>query len=339
MRRRGITVLSGAILLALLLQLIVSVPVPYVELGPGPTVDTLGLRDDKPVITITGTPTTKSTGQLRMVTVNLVDHLSLIDGLRSWWRDDYAVVPRELIYPPDQSEKEVEQQNEADFKDSQDSAITAALVRLGYPIQVTVTKVADGLPAAGILAAGDVIVSVDGTPIVTKEKLTELVTAKPAGTPRAVVYRRGAVTSTISLTGVNDGGRPRFGIEVSDVPPHPFEVKLQLQGIVGPSAGLMFALGITDILSPEDLTGGLVIAGTGTIDNAGKVGPIGGVAQKLVAAKAAGAKMFLTPADNCAEAVAAAPAGLPLARVATLDDALAALTALRQKRTPVLCTR
>jgi PDZ domain-containing protein len=339
MRRRGVTVLSGAILLALLLGLIVAVPVPYVELGPGPTVDTLGLRDDKPVITITGTPTTKSTGQLRMVTVNLVDNLTLIEGLRSWWSDDYAVVPRELIYPPNQTEKQVEQQNEADFKDSQDSAITSALVRLGYPIQVTVTKLADGLPAAAVLAVGDVLVSVDGAPVVNKEKLTELVTAKPAGTPRVVVYRRGGATNTVNLTAVNDGGRPRFGIEVGDVPPHPFDVKLQLQGIVGPSAGLMFALGITDILTPEDLTGGLVIAGTGTIDNAGKVGPIGGVAQKLVAAKAAGAKVFLTPADNCGEALANAQSGLPLARVATLDDAIAALEALRQKRTPVLCTR
>lgn len=339
MRRRGVTVLSGAILLALLLGLIVAVPVPYVELGPGPTVDTLGQRDDKPVITITGTPTSKSTGQLRMVTVNLTDHLTLIEGLRSWWSDDYAVVPRELVYPPDQTEKEVDQRNEADFKDSQDSAITAALVRLGYPTQVSVTKLSDGLPAAGVLAVGDVIISLDGTPIATKETLTELVTAKPAGTPRVVVYRRGDATHTVTLAAVDNGGRPRFGVEVKDVPPHPFEVKLQLQGIVGPSAGLMFALGITDLLTAEDLTGGLVVAGTGTIDNAGKVGPVGGVPQKVVAAKAVGAKAFLTPADNCAEALANAQPGLLLARVATLDDALEALAALRQQRTPVLCTR
>jgi PDZ domain-containing protein len=101
----------------------------------------------------------------------------------------------------------------------------------------------------------------------------------------------------------------------------------------------MFTLGIIDKIEPADLTGGQVIAGTGTIDEEGKVGPIGGIPQKLVAAKRDGAKVFLTPAANCAEAMDNAVTGLPMARVATLDDALTALQAVREHRQPTLCTR
>jgi PDZ domain-containing protein len=101
----------------------------------------------------------------------------------------------------------------------------------------------------------------------------------------------------------------------------------------------MFTLGIIDKIKPDDLTGGKVIAGTGTIDNEGNVGPIGGIPQKLVAAKRDGAKVFLTPDRNCAEAVQNAVPGLPLAKVATLDDALKALEDVRANRQPTLCAR
>ena len=87
----------------------------------------------------------------------------------------------------------------------------------------------------------------------------------------------------------------------------------------------------------SDLTEGAVIAGTGTIDAAGAVGPIGGIPLKLVAAREIGAVLFLVPAANCAEALANAQPGLAMARVATLDDALTALADLRAGRTPAPC--
>lgn len=338
MRRRGITVLLGAILLSALLALISVVRVPYVEMGPGPTWDTLGRSDDQPIISVTGAPTSTSKGQLRLTTVNVVDRLTIVQGLRSWWSSDYAVVPRELVYPPDQTKKEVDTRNAEQFRESQTSAETAALAELGYPIEVTVTDLTAGYPASSQLKVDDVLVSVDGVPIVNRDQLAEQVRAKPAGTARQVTYRRAGQTATVSLTTVADAdGNPRLGVQIRNAQPHPFELKIQLERIGGPSAGLMFALGIIDLLKPEDLTGGLVIAGTGTIADDGSVGPIGGVPQKLVAAKATGAKVFLTPGRNCAEAVANAQPGLPLAKVDTLDDALAALEALRQERTPRLC--
>jgi len=340
MRRRGATVLVGGAILALLLwQAFFSVRVPYVALGPGPTVNTLGQDDKHDVISITGTPVSTSAGQLRLVTVSVTSDMSLFEAVRGWVQDDYAVVPRELIFPPNQTEKQVDEQNAQEFKDSQTSAETAALRKLGYPVSVTVKEVKTGTPADGVLKVGDVITSVDGTPVTSATKLTDLIKSKPAGTSRVFAYTRDGVAATARIAPRTEDGRPRIGVSVEQKQSHPFQLKIDLDRIGGPSAGLMFTLGIIDKIDSADLTGGAVIAGTGTIDDDGNVGPIGGVPQKLIAAKRDGAKVFLTPAANCAEAMNNAVPGLPLARVATLDDALTALTAVREHRQPALCTR
>jgi PDZ domain-containing protein len=340
MRRRGATVLVGGVVLALLLwQAFFSVRVPYVALGPGPTVDTLGQDDKHDVISITGTEVSTSAGQLRLVTVSVTSDMTLFEAVRGWVQDDYAVVPRELIFPPNQTEKQVDQQNAQEFKDSQTSAETAALRKLGYPVMVTVKEVKTGTPADGVLKVGDVITSVDGTPVTSATKLTDLIKSKPAGTARVFAYTRDGVAATATITPRTEDGRPRIGVSVEQKQSHPFQLKIDLDRIGGPSAGLMFTLGIIDKIDPADLTSGTVIAGTGTIDDDGNVGPIGGIPQKLIAAKRDRAKVFLTPAANCAEAMNNAVPGLPLARVATLDDALTALTAVREHRAPALCTR
>jgi PDZ domain-containing protein len=108
----------------------------------------------------------------------------------------------------------------------------------------------------------------------------------------------------------------------------PIEVSLQLGDVGGPSGGMMFALGIIDRLTPGDLTGGLHVAGTGTIAQSGEVGPIGGVVQKLYGAKRSGATVFLAPAANCDEIVGNVPEGLRVVKIETLQDALTALEKL-----------
>jgi PDZ domain-containing protein len=100
----------------------------------------------------------------------------------------------------------------------------------------------------------------------------------------------------------------------------------------------MFSLGIVDKLTPDDLTAGLTIAGTGTIDDQGNVGAIGGIAQKMRGAKRDGATIFLSPADNCTEAVANAVPGLELVKVSTLSGAVDALKTLANHGTPSLCS-
>ena len=339
MRRRGVTVFLGAVVVAVLLGGVVAAPVPYVVLSAGPTVNTLGSQDGKEVIKIKGTPTSTSRGQLRLTTVSVRPETDLLSALWAWFDDEEAVVPRELIYPPDQTEEQVEQRNEEDFQQSQSSAETAALRELGYPVQVTVTKVVAGGPSEGRLRTGDVLVSVDGKPVGTAGELTELIRARPAGTTLSIGYARGGSPGLARVTSRvgKEGDPPRIGVEIDQRQPHPFTLKIELDEIGGPSAGLMFALGIVDKVRPDDLTGGRIIAGTGTIDDRGRVGPIGGIPQKLVGARAAGASFFLTPADNCAEAADNAVPGLTLARVASLTDALNALDAVREGRQPAGC--
>ncbi|MDO3702370.1 PDZ domain-containing protein [Micromonospora sp. C28SCA-DRY-2] len=337
MRRRGVTVLLGALLTTLLSIGVLGAPIPYVVLGPGPTVNTLGKEDGKDVIEVSGRETSTSAGQLRLTTVGVQPSVKLRSALAGWFSDDEAVVPRELVYPPGETQQQVEERNAEDFKVSQTSAETAALRELGFPVRVVVKTVAADGPSAGVLRPGDVVTSVDGQPVPVASRLTELIRAKPAGTALEIGYTRDGAAATASVTSREQDGRPRIGIEIEQQQPHPFTVKIDLEDIGGPSAGLMFALGIVDKLTPEDLTGGKIIAGTGTIDDEGRVGPIGGIAQKLVGARHAGATAFLVPADNCAEAVRNPQPGLPLVKVGSLDEALAALETLRAGGQPTHC--
>ncbi|WP_033340850.1 YlbL family protein [Catenuloplanes japonicus] len=335
MKRRGFTVLVGALITFVLTMAAVYAPIPYVILKPGPTVDTLGKDKDAEVIQISGTDVSSSAGQLRLTTVGVQPEPNLVSAILGWFDGTEAVVPRELIYPPDESEEQVDQRNAEEFQASQNSAETAALRKLGLPVHVTVEKVTDGGPSVGKLQVGDVITSVDGEPVGTAPRLTELVRAKPSGTERTVGVTRAGAALTVAITTQELEGQPRIGVEIAEKPPFTLEIKLDEIG--GPSAGLMFTLGIIDKLKPEDLTGGKIIAGTGTIDADGNVGEIGGIPQKLVGAKRAGAEVFLVPEGNCAEAKQNAVDGLPMFKVATLDDALSALDALRAGRTPELC--
>jgi PDZ domain-containing protein len=343
MQRRGITVLVGAVVVLLLTLGVMVAPVPYVVLQPGPTWDTLGDGNDgEPVLEFDGeAELSDSAGELHLTTVSVQPSVNLLDAIYAWFDSDDAVVPEELVYPPEQSREEVEQRNAEQFTRSQSDAEVAALSYLGdYPTRVRVVTVVDDAPATGLLSAGDVLTSVNGVELTEAEQLRELVTAEPAGATLTIEYLRDGEAGTAEVTTASLGNgddTPRLGVEVAEEVDAPFEVTIGLERIGGPSAGLMFALGIIDKLDPEDLTGGEIIAGTGTIDGAGKVGAIGGVPQKLVAADQIGAIAFLVPAANCAEAAANAPPGLTLVRVETLADAVDALAALRADREPAAC--
>jgi Lon-like protease len=367
MRRRGLTVLVGAVLTLLIGLWVGQTDVPYVTLSPGPTYDTLSAVDRdgdlckvtspppapapspsgsappepecREVIQITGTdlpPAGK--GQLRMVTVSVISSVNLLDAIRGWISGQDAVVPRRLIYPEDKTEQEVERENKQEFENSQTSAETAALKYLGYPVLVTVTEVTADGASAGKLQQGDVIDSVDGVRVTSMAKLLEQVKAKPAGATLKIGYLRGGETGTADIvTKPSADGTPRIGVSIKTVQPHPFDLRITLEKIGGPSAGMMFALAIIDKLKPEDITHGKIIAGTGTIDDEGNVGQIGGVVQKLYGARAAGATHFLVPADNCAEALTRVPTGLTLVKVATLNEATAALDAIGTGRPVPSC--
>jgi PDZ domain-containing protein len=151
----------------------------------------------------------------------------------------------------------------------------------------------------------------------------------PGGPVDLTVERNGTV-QTVRLVTENSGNKAVVGIQLG--PPtyrFPFDVKINLSDVGGPSAGLMFALGIVDKLTPDNLTGGRFIAGTGEIQPNGAIAPIGGIQQKMAGARAAGATVFLSPSDNCANTAGAVPAGLRVVKVSTLADAISDLEALK----------
>jgi PDZ domain-containing protein len=338
MKQRGITVIVGAVLVATLTWLTLHAQVPYVQLEPGPSYNTLGQDDQgKDVIVLSGATATQSKGQLRFLTIVIRRQLTLAEAIQGWIKGDESVVPEELYFPPGQTQDQIDKENQQDFATSISSAQTAALNKLGYPPLIGVKEVAAGSPADGKLKPGDIILSVDGEKLDTVDTMINKLRAKPAGTTFQFGITRDGVAMTVPVQTKDDGGVPRIGVTPEITSSAKFKISIPIENVGGPSAGLMLTLGIIDKIEPEDLTGGKIIAGTGTIDPSGKVGPIGGLPQKLVTAKSAGATWFLTPKDNCAEGVTNQKAGLPLVQVSTLDEALAALADIRAGKEPPLC--
>ncbi|MFC5888455.1 PDZ domain-containing protein [Kitasatospora sp. CM 4170] len=355
MPRRSATMLAATLLLIALLCVSVLMKVPYTEMSPGPTYNTLGVQEKTgtPVITVTGHESYPVSGHLNMTTVQVTGakyEPSLVNAVVGWLRDDVLVVPHDNVYPKGQTDADAKKQNAEEFALSEDHARTAALTQLGIPVgnELIVQSVTAGAPAEGRLHAGDRIVAVDGAPVTDAEGVAKAVTKHQPG--ESVVFTvvpmakdaaktdPSAARTDITVPTVKspDTGSAMVGIRPGVRHTYPFQIDIGLQDVGGPSAGLMFSLGIIDKLTPEDLTGGRFVAGTGTIDDAGKVGPIGGISMKLIAARDAGAEYFFTPAANCAEAGKNTPSGLTLVKAETLDGALKSLEQIRSGQTSAL---
>lgn len=334
MSRRALTLLVSGFLVLALGIVGALVDVPYVVLSPGPTENTLGDIDKEPVIKITGRETYPTTGSLRLVTVAYqggpTSQIDLLTALRGWIDPTIAVVPQETIFAPDRSQKEVEEENTIEMTNSQDDATAAALNELKIPYEsvVTVASVVKGKPADGKIKQGDRIVSVDGKPVTKTTEVGDIVRAREPGDEVTFGIKRGEEELDVTMKTADSGGQPIVGVNMRPGYEFPFDVEINVGDVGGPSAGLMFSLGIVDKLTPGPLIGGKQIAGTGTITPEGKVGPIGGIPQKMVGARNAGATIFLTPAANCAEALRSVPDGLRLVKAETLNGVMRAIEAL-----------
>lgn len=350
--------LASTLIFIALLCAGVFIPVPYAEMSPGPTVNTLGAAGGEPVLRISGRKTYPTTGHLNMTTVRVTGadyRMNVVEAVYGWLAHDNVVVPHETLYPDGKTEEQSTQENAEEFTQSQESAKVAALEQLKIPVKtrVVVSTVVKDTPSENKLHAGDVIRAVDGTPVkepgdvaklVVKHKPGEdvvftIVPAKAAAAAEKA-GREPEDTEKVRITTVKatDGDRAIVGIQAGIDHTFPFTIDINLADVGGPSAGLMFALGIVDKITPQDLTGGKFVAGTGTIDVKGKVGPIGGIEMKLVGARNAGAEYFLTPSDNCAAAVSDIPDGLTLVKVNTIADATKSLAKIKAGDTAGLPT-
>jgi PDZ domain-containing protein len=323
--------LVTSVLIIVLATIGLTLPVPFVALQPGPTTNTLGKSGGSQLISITGpTKTYPVTGQLLLTTVSEQPRLTLFSAVGYWLSSHNAVVPEELINPSGQSQQQQNQQGQADMVASQENATTAALHYLRIPAVLTVASTGKGMPAAGKLLKGDVLLAVDGNKVLDSVDLRADIRKLKPGTDVTIQFRRAGVTHEVTLktaAAPDDATKSVIGVTPTDK--RPFTVKIGLRGVGGPSAGLMFALGIVDRLQPANLTDGKIIAGTGEIEADGTVDPIGGIQQKLVGARRAGATTFLVPSDNCSEASAAVPSGLRLVKVTSLAQAVSALDGIR----------
>lgn len=342
--RRGWMLIASLVTSAALIAVALLLPVPFVKMAPGPTFNVIGDDDGVPVIQITGTETFPVTGTLDMTTVlesgGPRGGLTFVDAIASWLDPSDAVVPRELLFPDDVTGDEVRQRQAYLFSTSESNAVAAAMDHLGLPVstRVVVDAVYSDTPAFGQFEARDEILTVDGTPVETPSDVVDAVRSAPAGTTLEFTVLRTPADAeepdaepaeqSVTVTSADNPdspGTPYVGIGVSTLYSADFPIDFTLEDVGGPSAGLIFATGIVDKLTPGDLTAGGHVAGTGTITPDGQVGPIGGIRQKLAGAREAGASLFVMPAVHCGEAQGHIPDGLTVAPVETLDDAVSAI--------------
>jgi PDZ domain-containing protein len=326
--RAGLLALS---LLAVLWGIAFVVPLPYVVYQPGPTVDILAESDGEETVQVTGHQAYYDDGGLRMTTVFVStpeQAVRLPELLRAYFDPDDAVWPRSAVYAPDETDESNDRESAGAMASSQDTAIAAALTELGEEIDpiVDIVDITPDMPAEGRLEVRDVLIRVGDTDITEVQDVLDAIERAPRGEPVPFVVRRGKSKVTVEVTPRMVDGNYRVGFTPGVGFDFPYRVDVSIpDSIGGPSAGLMMSLAIYDTLTPGSLTDGADIAGTGTITPSGKVGPIGGIQQKIAAARDAGAELFLVPADNCDGIGGVDTGSMRLAKASTMHRAVETL--------------
>lgn len=296
---------------------------PYYSVGPGPA------RDVEPLIRVGGAPRYPSDGRFILTSV-VFRQLTGLGVVSAWLDPDRSVVPRERIYP---SGETVEVERERSISQMDQSKLDATYVVLSeltdYPKDhgegVLVQSVVPGCAADGELFPGDLIREIDGEVVDSVREASRAIGEARSGSSLRFDVTVDGEPETVLLVREPCGGEADPLVGVSLINDFPLEVSISSGGIGGPSAGVMWALGLYDLLTEGDLTGGRTIAGTGEIAPDGTVYPIGGIEEKIAAAADAGASVFLVPEGNEDAARAAGDRGMELIPIGTFDDALAYL--------------
>ena len=333
MTQRTIAGLLAVPLLVALWVAAATEPLPYVTYEPGLTVDVLAKDHGSEIIQVSGHKTYRDNGELRMTTVYVSQpdaKVTLFELMRDWISREDSVYPYKAVYRPDETVQQNEQEGAIDMVSSQDAATAVALDELGYHVRpaLEVLSVTKGAPADGRLKVRDILLEINGKRIRSADDLTGALAAIPEGGPAKLLVLRDGRRTPVEVTPQKKDGKQQVGISIGLGFVFPFQVKVRIDPTIGgPSAGLMFSLGIYDTLTPGSLTGGQIVAGTGTIDANGKVGPIGGIQQKIVGARDSGAKLFMVPPDNCRDALGAPNGDMRLVRADTMHAAVTAIEA------------
>ena len=353
-RRLRRAVAAGTfVLVVVLIAAVFLVPVNAVIEAPGPTWNVLdnGKSADQDVLKVSGTETYPTEGALRMTTVSVSGcpgyPVTTADLIAAWISSDRRIVDRNEVCPQDQSAQQVEETGKAQMTASQDSAVIAALIETGMAgaMHLTVTEVIEQQTSTEI-QAGDVLETItpeggEATTITSFSQLRELMTTIPEGTRVTLGVNRSEQQTTAALTTIapQEGTTGSLlGLSLKISVDSTVEASFGLSDVGGPSAGMMFALGVVDEITPGSLTGGKDISGTGTINMDGQVGPIGGIQQKMAGARNSGSRFFLAPASNCDEVRGHEPEGMQVFAVSTLHEAVTATEAIASGNTSGLTT-
>jgi len=317
--RSGLRPLLAVVPLLVLAVVMWAVQLPYFVQAPGPA------QEVEPLIHVTGHPTYQSVGHLLLTDV-LLYRPNVFQAASAVVNRTDQVVPMNQILAPGQTTQQYITQGYTDMSTSKIDATMVALGKVaGYPKKhgpgALIENVLTGTPAAGKLYPGDLVVAVNGKPVGSPDDVAAAIRAAGFGGTVRFTVRADDKTRTVTLSPAHLQGASYPAIGVSMVANFPFHVDISSEGIGGPSAGLMWTLGLIDLLTPGDLTGGRVVAGTGVISPSGNVEPIGGVRQKVAAAEAAHARVFFVPVDNANDAASVAH-GITLVPVRTYTDAL-----------------
>lgn len=322
-------------------------PTPYLVEQPGPVYNVLSNISGTPMITVNGKKAYPTSGSLNMLTVTLKGTssrgASWLDVGLAKIDPSLAIVKITDVYPPGWDDAKLNQDADLMMLDAQANAKAAALslLHIPYTSSIKVTQVSKSSPAGPVLKAADTLLSVNGKVATGIDQLKALVAADKGTKPIKLEIERSGIKSNVSITPKLIQGEWRLGIYVQEVPTFPFKIDIQVGDVGGPSGGQILALAIYDKLTPGSLTGGQNIAGTGTVNPQGEIGPIGGIRQKMYGASRAGIKYFLAPDSNCDEVVGHIPEGLNVFKVHTLQDSLKALAAIKNgsiKDLPI-CTK
>lgn len=309
---------------------------PYVIFSPGSATPV------QPIVTIDGARTYPSKGDLLFLTVSVSNQRPNVwRFLQASLSDDEQVIG-ERVYLGRSTPAEDRRLNLQLMTESQQDAKAVALRYLGYDVPVTgkgayVVEVSQDGPSAGRLRVGDLVTAIDGTPIALADEIGAAVRANPPGTTFTYTVQRGRGTDPIEVrvTSRTATSGPLAGKAYIGIAPttkdlsyeYPVDITIDPGPVSGPSAGLAFTLTIIDEMSPGSLTGRTNVAVTGTIDTDGRVGEVGGVRQKTVAAMDAGARLMLVPRSEVGEARKRAGSRMRVVGVRTLDEAIDVLVA------------
>lgn len=315
-------------------------PAPYAMLSPG------SARPIAPLVKIETAKTYKHPGELLFVTVSVnspPNEPTYVGALWGWLAAGRDVFSTGTVTDGRSAAEDARYQTVL-MNDSQQAASYLALKHLGYAVTQSaagtfLSQIERGSPADGKLAAGDTVVAIDGDPVRSANDFSQIVRNHKVGDTLSFGVERpskGKLDVAVKLgSQVNQSGKtvPYVGVYLETRLRYhlPFSVEINTDKVGGPSAGLAFTLALIEQLSPDDITHGNKVAVTGTMQPDGKVGNVGGVKQKTLAVRSAGADYFLVPPDEYDEAVAHAGKHLKVIKVSTLDEALKILSGLPAK--------